>query len=57
LSHCCKSPEDLVVHVDDIGVAHRRDAGTHGDARAGNVRVGVADDGVASLAGNSHLID
>jgi hypothetical protein len=49
--------EDLVVHLDDIGVAHRRDAGTYDNACTGNVRVGVVDDRVASLAGYSHLID
>jgi hypothetical protein len=42
--------DDLVVHLDDIGVAHRRDARTHDDARA-------IDGRVASLAGCSHLID
>ena len=31
--------------------------GTYDDARTGNVRVSVVDDGVASLAGYSHLID
>jgi len=32
------SVKDLVVHFDDIGVAHRCDAMTHDDARSGEVR-------------------
>ena len=46
--------EDLVVHLDDLGVGHRGDAR---DAGTGEVRVGVVDDRVIPLARDSHLID
>lgn len=45
------------MQVDDFGVAHLREAKPYRDARAGEVRVGAVEDGVASFAGDSHLIE
>jgi hypothetical protein len=39
LQECPLTGEDLVVQVDDFGVAHLREAKPYRDARAGEVRV------------------
>src|SRR5271165_2540784 len=51
------SCEDTVEHVDDFTVRHGRDVRSDSESGPRDAGVGIVDNRVVSLAGDSHLID